>query len=112
MDPGFLLSRDARVFPDEERRLPIRYPYPYLEESTVAIAVPDRWSAEGLPDSVDSTNRFGRYRRGYAVRDGTLRYSRIEEVREPHWEVAEYAAARAWDSACFEGDAEQVLFRR
>jgi len=110
IQPDFISSMNARLFPDPTRRRPIRIGYPRRYETEVRLFYPEEWNPRDPPKDASIENSFGRYSRRVKVSaPGEIRITRVMEIGRRDTPAAEYSTVREWDRVSSESDRARIV---
>ncbi len=93
--PAIVSRREHLFLTDAARTYPVMLEgYAYTE--TVKIKLPPAFDVDELPDAVKLETPFGNYSTSYAVKDGSLLFTRTLIVRQATIPVADYPKVRSF----------------
>lgn len=97
--------------PAESRTQPVEFfPYAYTKADTVRYELPEGFTVEATPDSVEMETPFGKYAAKAEIEpDGMLVYTRLLEVTDPTFPAEHYDAFREAMRQIAQADRAQVV---
>jgi hypothetical protein len=108
------LINQTNPFTQEKRNDPIIFAYPYLEEDTLTVALPEGYTVDALPARVERQNNVGHYAASAQPgTGGTVVVSRTFELARFFGSPDLYPNYRALFEAMTEGDASfSLVFKK
>ena len=100
-----LLSRHGWTPPPEERINPIEF-YPSSFSETIAIALPDGYEVDELPNGIRLSESFGEYSVTFTIAERAVHVTRSIEIERSTLPASDYDLVRRFYSAV--ADTEQV----
>ena len=109
-----IMGRSTWVPRDVAVRLsPVRFGYPYLDRDSILFKLPNQMTFEAVPEAVDLSVPFGRYRAEcVCLGDTALVYRRTLEITKYEIPAASYGQYRQFFADIVKADRAQVVLVR
>lgn len=110
--PALLSRMDRSFFTAPTRVNKLYFQFPWSEEESARIEVPDGYSIERVPDTVEIDIGAARYRASFRLERGRILYERSLAVNAIIIGVEQYAALKEFFDRVHHADRGAVSFRR
>ncbi|GAB3014983.1 hypothetical protein GCM10027051_18310 [Niabella terrae] len=108
--PNILATYTSKLSADDKRVHDIYYSYAFEDNDTVHLQLPAGYRIESLPKPVTLTNKFGKYRIRYEVRDSTIQLIRNYERNKGRFPASDYADYVDFNNTIYKADRAKMVF--
>ena len=108
---GVLHSSDKPRDMSATRKLPIEL-IGYCDNDTITVKIPEGYSVEALPDSINETNELGTFSQRYETTDGTITIITQRSKNQGIYPASDYAKYYALARAAYQAFQQKIALKR